>query len=54
MKPAKIIKLIQGVLKIHSHRLYLGESNESESWLQYASIAFNCDPEKLRKDLMTK
>ena len=40
--------------RLHNHRIYLGESNESESWLQYASVAFDCDPDQLRKDVMTK
>ncbi len=54
MKPVKIIQRVKKFFKFHNRHLYLGESGESESWLQYASIAFQCDPDKLRKEILTK
>ncbi len=54
MKPVKIIQRVKNFFKFHNRHLYFGESGESESWLQYASIAFQCDPDKLRKEILTK
>jgi hypothetical protein len=51
MKPAKVMELTKEPYSFNIRRIYLGTPEESELWLKCAAALFNCDPEKLRKEI---
>ena len=53
LKPTRVLKLTKKPYHCKVSRIYLGTPKESELWLKCATILFECDPEELRKDIIT-